>query len=241
MIRFTEVSLWYENKQALDQINLTVSSAHITGIAGPNGAGKSSLMRVGLGLIREFSGEVTIDNHSVKKERQYIKNQCTYAPEETSLFPYLTGNEFLQLMAVLRQVPKEKIASTIRFFTDLLEMSDFTEKLIVDYSHGMRQKMLLAAALLGDPSYIFIDEALNGLDAPALYRLKKYLRSLAQKGRTVLIASHNLSLIREWCDSLVILNEGKLLVHWKKQELEKHCALSGKSFEEIFLQLIGSE
>ncbi len=241
MIVFSDVSLYYEDKQALDQINLTIPGGQITGIVGPNGAGKSSLIKVALGLIKEIIGAVTIDGRSVAKERDFVKRQCTYAPEETQLFPYLTGTEFLQMIATLRQVPREKIKESIDFLTDLLEMDDFRNKLIVDYSHGMRQKMLLSAALLGNPSHIFIDEALNGLDAPALFRLKNHLQTLTAQGKTVILSSHGLPLIYEWCDSVIILNEGKLLAHWSKAEIETQCAQTGQSFTGLFLQLIGEK
>ncbi|RLD12769.1 hypothetical protein DRI50_08560 [candidate division KSB1 bacterium] len=241
MISFTNVSLYYENKQALEQINLTIPSAQITGLIGPNGAGKSSLIKVALGLIREISGEVTIDGHSVLKERDFVKRNCTYAPEETHLFPYLTGLEFLQLMATLRQVPKNEIKNSIDFLIELLEMADFCSTLIQDYSHGMRQKMLISAALLGKPSHIFIDEALNGLDAPALFRLKKYLQTLTAQGVTVLLTSHSLPLISEWSEAVVVLHEGRLLAHWSREEINQQCTKAGKSFSELFLQMIGEQ
>ncbi len=241
MIFFEDVSLYYEDKQALDRIQLTVPSGQITGIVGPNGAGKTSLMKVALGLIREFAGRVSIDGHSVQKDRSFVKEHCTYAPEETRLFDYLSGREFLQLMATLRQVPKNKIWEVMSRLTELLKMESFIDKLIVDYSHGMRQKMLIAAALLGQPSHIFIDEALNGLDAPALFRLKSHLQSLTRQGVTIVLASHSLPLIYEWCDAVIVLKDGQLLAHWSKEEIDRRCAQSGKSFSELFLQLIGEK
>jgi ABC-2 type transport system ATP-binding protein len=241
MIAFNNVSLYYEDKQALNQISLQISPGQIAGLIGANGAGKSSLIKVALGLIREIEGSVTIAGHSVQKDRQFVKRYCTYAPEETQLFPYLTGGEFLQLVATLRQMPKNEAQDAIRFLIELLEMDGFVQKLIVDYSHGMRQKMLLSAALLGNPSHIFIDEALNGLDAPALFRLKKHLRTLTAQGKTIVLSSHSLPLIEEWCDSVVILNEGRLLAHWSKEEINKQCAKEGKSFSALFLQMIGED
>ncbi len=241
MIIFEDVSLYYEDKQALNRIQLTIPSGQITGIVGPNGAGKTSFMKVALGLIREFSGQVSIDGHAVQTDHSFVKENCTYAPEETRLFDYLSGREFLQLIATLRQVPKNEVQETIARLIELLQMESFIDSLIVDYSHGMRQKMLISAALLGQPSHIFIDEALNGLDAPALFRLKSHLRSLTRQGATIVLASHSLPLVHEWCDAVIILNEGQLLAHWSKEEIDRRCAQSRKSFSELFLQLIGEK
>ncbi|NOX87658.1 MAG: ABC transporter ATP-binding protein [Calditrichaeota bacterium] len=238
MIQIENVSLFYESYQALKNIRLSIDREQITGLIGPNGAGKTSLIRVILGLIQEFSGEVRIQNHSAKKDRQWIKQHCGYAPEETHIFPYLTCREFLRLIATLRKLSDSTAEKEIGFLIDLFEMREFCDTLIVDYSHGMRQKMILSSALLGQPDYLFIDEALNGLDTISLFRLKQYLQKLKTEGKTVVIASHVIPLISDWCDSIVIMEKGNILHHLSRKEIDELITTHKKSFEEIFFEMI---
>ncbi len=238
MIRIDNVSLFYETQQALDHLSLTIAPGKITGLVGPNGAGKTSLMRVILGLIREFEGEITLDRHSTKDEREWIKRHCAYAPEETHLFPYLSGKEFLFLIASLRQMEGRQAQEEIDFLVELLGMEAFYKGLIDDYSHGMRQKMLVSAALLHSPKFIFIDEALNGLDTGALLRLKAYLKQLAQKGHTVVLASHILPLMAEWCDEVVVMNRGRILRSFPRKEIDDLLKREGKTFTQVFVEVI---
>jgi ABC-2 type transport system ATP-binding protein len=238
MIRIDNVSLFYETQQALDQLSLTIDSGKVTGLVGPNGAGKTSLIRVILGLIREFEGEITLDGHSTKRERKWIKHHCAYAPEETHLFSYLSGREFLLLIARLRQMTDRQAQKEIDFLIDLLGMGSFCDGLIDDYSHGMRQKMLISAALLHSPKFIFIDEALNGLDTEALLRLKDHLAQLAQKGHTIVLASHILPLVAEWCDEVVVMNRGKILRSFTRETLDNLLKQEEKTFTQVFVEVI---
>ncbi len=239
MIEVQKVSLFYENKQALKEIDFSLKPGTIVGLIGPNGAGKTSLLRVMMGIITEFVGEVFVDGHSVKKERQWIKQHCSYAPEDTQLFPYLSGKEFLQLITTLKQhnTSPEEIAELI----ELLQMQDFIDHLIVDYSHGMRQKMLISAALLGNPRYLLIDEALNGLDVTALFNLKHRLEELKKQGSIIVLASHVIPLITGWTDEVLIVHQGALINRLgiaSIQQLEKE---QSQPFEQIFFNMISSK
>lgn len=241
MIRIKNVSLFYEENQALKDIHLTIPAGQIVGLIGPNGAGKTSLIRIALGLILEFAGDVEFAEHSTKKERAWVKGHCSYAPEETHLFPYLTGREFLELVATLRQMPSNKAHAEIDGLIDLFSMASFCDNLIVDYSHGMRQKMILSAALLNTPDFIFIDEALNGLDTVALFRLKEYLGALTRQGKTVIIASHIIPLLAEWADSVILMNRGKVARQLTRNDLKSSNSTEGKTLTDIFMETIGSE
>ena len=232
MIHLENVSLFYENFQALKSITATIPSASITGLAGINGAGKSSLIKSMLGLLPEFDGEITIAGHHVKNERQWIKRHCNYAPEETELFDYLSGFEFLQFVAILHQV--KDVSKAIEQMADLFEMHDFLPFLIDEYSHGMRQKMLLSAALINQPDFLFIDEAINGLDTLSLFRFKDYLFDLKRRGTTIVIASHVLPILSDWCDQIMIIHQGEMLKILSKEEIQS----DGRSLENIFIELI---
>ncbi len=234
MIEVQKVSLFYENKQALKEIDFTLKPGTIVGLIGPNGAGKTSLLRVMMGIITEFVGEVFIEGHSVKKDRQWIKQHCSYAPEDTQLFPYLSGREFLQLIATLKQHNTSELQELI----ELLQMQDFIDHLIVDYSHGMRQKMLLSVALLGSPRYLFIDEALNGLDVTALFNLKHRLEELKKKGSIILLSSHVIPLITGWADEVLILHQSELINRLDIACIQQLENEQNQPFEQIFFRMI---
>ncbi|MHB2154769.1 ABC transporter ATP-binding protein [Calditrichota bacterium GD2] len=233
MIQVQNLSLFYEEHQALNAVHLTIKPGVICGLAGINGAGKSSLINCLLGLISEFEGQISINGHDVRKDRSWIKSHCGYAPEETELFDYLTGLEFLQLIASVKRLSQPQKA--IKSLSELFDMADFLPLLIAGYSHGMRQKMLLSAALMGEPDFIFIDEAINGLDTLSLLRLKKYLQALKGQGKTVVIASHVLPLLADWCDEILILHQGRLLKTLVQNEMQN----ADRSIEQIFMEIIG--
>lgn len=232
MIEVNDLSLYYEDFQALKSISFTIPGGSITGLAGINGAGKSTLIKCLLGLFQEFEGTVTIDGHPVKQEKQWVKEHCSYAPEETELFDYLTGQEFLQLITTLKKVSNAREA--IEQMVNLFDMDSFLPLLINEYSHGMRQKMLLSAALLGNPDYIFIDEAINGLDTLSLFRLKEYLENLKAQGKTILIASHVLPILGNWSDRILVIHQGQLLKTLTRKEIQA----DQRSIEQIFIDLI---
>ncbi len=234
MIEIKNVTLLYETFPALTNFSATIPEQSITGLVGINGAGKSSLIHCMLGLIQEFDGQITIAGHDVKKERLWIKQHCAFAPEETELFEYLTGEEFLNLIATIKKVPHPKQA--IEHFSTLFDLTAHLPVLINEYSHGLRQKMLLSAALLGEPDFIFIDEAINGLDTLSLLRLQEHLLSLKQQGKTIVIASHVLPLLSSWCDQLLILHQGRALQMLTKEQI----ARDSRTIEQIFVDLISS-
>ena len=235
MIEAKDVSLFYEDFQALQAISFTIPKGSINGLAGINGAGKSTLIKCLLGLFHEFEGTISIDGRHVKKEKQWIKEHCSYAPEETELFDFLTGHEFLQLIASLKKIPHAQQA--IDQLVALFDMHSFLPVLINEYSHGMRQKMLLSAALLGNPDFIFIDEAINGLDTLSLFRLKEHLEHLKHQGKTILIASHVLPILADWSDQLLIIHQGKLLTILTRQAIKS----DQRPVEKLFIDLINEQ
>ncbi|MBD3224039.1 MAG: ATP-binding cassette domain-containing protein [Caldithrix sp.] len=218
MITIEHLIVRYEEQPALDDISLTFAPGKITGVIGPNGAGKSTLIKAAVGILKDVNGQIYYDQQLLFKNRFPIKKQLGYAPEDTELFPYLNGVEFVQLIGTLR--PTDNLAGAVDAILNLGGIGDERQDLIMNYSHGMRKKMALAAALIGEPRYILIDEGLNGLDAPTLEGIKQYLRGRADAGCTIVVASHDLALIKTLCDTIVVLNEGQLVGSFSAQEWE---------------------
>ncbi len=222
MLKIKNLTVSYDNKIAVDDVSLEFQSGQITGLIGPNGAGKSTLLKTGIGLLSAYSGEIWFENKQLRKERFWVKQNATYAPENAELLPYLSGEEFLKLIAGIYKM--DEIESKISFYIELMGLVEKKDELIVNYSHGMKQKLSAAAALISKPKYIFLDESLNGMDAPSLKRIFEYLKMQTQAGNLVIISSHNVDLIRDWCDEVFIINHGKIISKFNKNEMDQFRA-----------------
>ena len=236
MLHVQNLTVWYENFTALNEVTLTLPAGQIYGLIGPNGAGKSTMLKVCAGIIRDYDGTVRFKEKTIKEDYYRLKRQVGYAPEDVELLPYLSGKEFLQMIGGIRQL--KHAGDEINFLLEMLGLRQEAEQLILNYSHGMRQKLSLAAALLGNPPLLLLDEALNGLDTLALFRLKAYLRNVAAAGGLVIIASHILPLIKEWCDLLIVMHKGSILRKLSQADIARTETEQNMSFEEFFIKLV---
>ena len=236
MIEIKNVTIAYENIVAVKDVSLKIEKGSLIGIVGPNGAGKSTLIKAMVGLISEYNGEIYYSDLLLQKNRYEIKKMLGYAPEDVDLLPYLTGREYLQMVADIRNVADSKIQ--IYNLLSLLNMDNKKNELINSYSHGMLQKLSVAAAMIGLPQVLIFDEAFNGFDPVSLFNLKAEIDQHVESGGTVIISSHILELIEKWCSQIVIMNEGKILGNFEKKKIEKMKRESGKDFNEIFISLI---
>ncbi|HID40207.1 MAG TPA: ABC transporter ATP-binding protein [Calditrichaeota bacterium] len=236
MVEIKNLSVHYEDILAVDSVSLRFEKGKIIGIIGPNGAGKSTLLKVCVGVISEFSGEILFDKQDACRSRRRLKEQIGYAPEDATLLPYLSGMEFLQLVAVLRKIKNPDWE--IKHYLQMFGLDGVKKQLIINYSHGMRQKLSLAAALLGQPTYIFLDEALNGLDSLALYHLKNHLKELAEEKKPIVISSHVIQLVVQWCDPVILMHEGKIIQTYSQQDISALEKKRNKTFETIYVETL---
>ena len=218
MLKIDQLKVSYDNKMALNGVTLVFRPNKITGLVGPNGAGKSTLLKTCIGLISSYSGDIFYSDKKIKSNRFWVKQNAVYAPENAELLPYLTGNEFLKM--IVKIYNKNISGERIDFFIELLGLIPKKDILINDYSHGMRQKIAVAAALLPDPKFILLDEALNGMDSVSLSRLTAFLRKEAQNDKVIVISSHNVELIQDLCDEVFVINKGIIERYYNKSELE---------------------
>jgi len=238
MIKLKDISVQFPRVLAVDNITCTFKNGLIHGLIGPNGAGKSTLLKTLVGLISNYSGQVFYDSLLLSENRQVIKKQFGYAPEDIELIPYLSGLEYLQMVADIRKFDNQ--ATGLAGLLQILGLEEVQDKLIDGYSHGMRQKLSLAAALVGFPAILILDEALNGLDTLALIKVKQLLRELADNGHTIILSSHILELVEQWCDEICIMNRGKLLAQLESEQLDKLRSGKGQSLSLYFQELITS-
>ena len=236
MLSIKNLSVQYEEKLAVDDVSIEISQNKISGLIGPNGAGKSSLIKTCVGMISEYSGEILYGDKPLHKNRHWVKEHCSYAPEDTILLPYLKGREYLEMIGTLRKTLD--LDNEIKSLFKMLNLQEKENELIINYSHGMRQKISIASTLIGNPDYLIFDEALNGLDPVALFNLKNYLNELANSGKTIILSSHILALILDWCDPIIIMHQGKILKMVSKQEISRMESEMEKTFEQIFIDLV---
>lgn len=236
MIRLKNIEVRYGKTIAVDNLSFTFEGGRIYGIIGPNGAGKSSLIKAMVGIITDHTGNVYFEDKEYRKKSRKIKFDLGYAPETTELFDYLTAREYLQMISEIKHLPAGR--NGIEDLLAKLTLEDQADQIIVGYSHGMRKKTALAAALLGPPRYIILDEALNGLDPVAMYNVRQLLRSFASRRSTILLSSHILELVENWCDHILIMKNGRLLAAYSQDQIRSICAESGSDFSEHFIRLV---
>lgn len=238
MIKIDNLTIRYPKVLAVDNLTLELKPGTIYGLIGPNGAGKSSLLKSLVGLISEYEGEIHFDNLTLSKNRQQIKSQIGYAPEDPDLFPYLTGREYLKMISEIR---KTKDSHQINELVSEFSLEETIDELINRYSHGMRQKISFAAALITEPQNLILDEALNGFDPVSLYNAKNILQNLAREGKTILLSSHVLELIEIWCQEIIIMNKGRIIDIYSLEKIASIKEQTGKGFNEHFISLIRDE
>ena len=223
MITIKELTIQFPTVLAVDHVSCVFEKGSLHGLIGPNGAGKSTMLKAMVGLISNYAGEIYYDDLLFRDNRLTVKKQFGYAPEDIDLIPYLAGLEYLQMIADIRKL--DQAQSHISELVSLLGLGEVQHKIINSYSHGMRQKISLAAALVGFPSILILDEALNGLDSLALINVNKLLKELARAGHTIILSSHILELIEQWCDVIYIMHRGCLAAQLNQEQcagIRKH-------------------
>ena len=235
MIKIEKVSVSYDYKHVLKKISATFKPGEITGLIGPNGAGKSTLLKTCIGLVQAYSGEIFYNDKLLLKNKFWVKQNASYASENAELLPYLTGKEFLLMLCKIHKLQNSEVK--INFFLDMLGLQQKKDLLINSYSHGMKQKIAVAAALISEPKFILLDESLNGMDSISLSKVFKYLTSLKDKNVLILITSHNVQLIQKICDSVLIINNGNIISTILLEELNE-LKKTDEGFLKKYIQLI---
>lgn len=224
----------YGGVAAVEDLWLRVEPGEIVGFLGPNGAGKTTTLRMLTGLLKPTRGSALVAGHDIVSDAIQAKRRIGYVPDGPYLYEKLTGREFLDFVAGLYSVPRP-IAR--RRSGDLLALFDLEEKageLIEGYSHGMRQKLGVVAALLHDPTVLFLDEPTGGLDPRSARALKDLLLDTARAGRTVMLSTHVLEIAEQMCDRLAIIDHGRLIAAGTMAELRRGGTAS---LEDVFLRL----
>jgi ABC-2 type transport system ATP-binding protein len=235
MLEVRRVSKHFSGIPAVDTVSFFAQPGEVTGYLGPNGSGKSTTMKIITGLIEATSGAVFFDGNPIQGNLIAYKQRMGYVPEEPHLYTHLSGSEYLimvsQLRGLARTTAKDRIDALLRAFA----LHDDRHMPISAYSKGMRQKVLLAAALLHNPDLVLLDEPFSGLDVGSALILRSLIQELASRGKVVLFSSHELETVERICSHIVILHRGKIVADDSIERLRTLMALP--TLEDIFSQL----
>jgi ABC-2 type transport system ATP-binding protein len=239
MISIQDLSKRFGSQLAVDGLTLEIPAAQIVGFLGPNGAGKSTTLKMLTGMLEPTSGTATVCGFDLLRDPIEVKRRIGFVPESGAVFESLTGLEYLEMVAALHGIPgdaaRQRIKQFIAFFD--LGFSTLTDKLLGAYSKGMRRKVVITAGLLHNPQVVLFDEPLDGLDANSAVGFKALIQTLAHEGKTIVYSSHILDVVERVCDRVVILDQGRLVLDGKPDELvAKHEA---GTLERLFTRLTG--
>ena len=220
--------------RAVDHLALAVPRGAFFGLLGPNGAGKTTTLRMVTGLLRPDAGQVIVDGHDVWADPPAVKATIGVLPEDLKLFDRLRGRELLSYTGLLRRLDPDVVDDRVEQLLDVLDLADAANKLVVDYSHGMRKKVALAAALLHGPRVLFLDEPFEAIDPVSARTIRTVLQRFTASGGTVVLSSHVMALVEQLCDHVAIINQGRVAAAGTREEV----APDGK-LEERFVDLVG--
>ena len=225
-----------KNKKVIDNLNLTVKDGEIFGFLGPNGAGKTTTIKMITGILEKDSGEILIDGSNISEEPIEAKNKFGFVPDSPDLFLKLKGMEYLNFLGDVYKVSKKDRKEKIETLAKLFDIYDNLNDKIQNYSHGMRQKIVVIGALLHSPKNWILDEPMTGLDPKSAYDLKELMKEHAKKGNTVFFSTHVLEVAEKLCDRIGIINKGKLIFVGTYDEMKKQFK-EDASLEELFLEI----
>lgn len=237
MISIKNVSKSYDKKEKfIENFNLEIKDGEIFGFLGPNGAGKTTTIKMITGILEIDEGDILINNYSIKNQPIEAKKQFGFVPDNPDMFLRLKGIEYLNFMADIYEVTLEQRKKLIDELTDLFDIKNVLNDRIQSYSHGMRQKIIIIGSLLHEPKNWIIDEPMTGLDPKSTFELKKIMKEIAEKNKTVFFSTHILDVAEKLCDRIGIINNGKLLFVGTLDEMRKELK-ENKSLEELYMEI----
>jgi ABC-2 type transport system ATP-binding protein len=239
MLEVKNATKRYRTIPAVQNVSFTLAEGEVLGYLGPNGSGKSTTVKMITGMIEPSDGEILFRGRNIHDDLSAFRAHLGYVPEEAQVYTHLSGLEYLQLVGRLRGMEEKLIETKARGLLALFSLEGSQYSAISDYSKGMKQRVLIAAALLHDPKLIVLDEPLSGLDAISARLFKDLLILLAREGKAILYISHVLELVEKVCDRIVVIYRGRIVADESTGNLRELMHLP--SLEQIFAQLVQQE
>ena len=237
MIELNNLTKRYGRTQAVNRLSLTVSKGEIYGFIGPNGAGKTTTIRMMGGVLMPTEGSVIIDGINMADDPERVKKKIGFIPDRPFLYEKLTGMEFMRFSADLYGVDDRVFSGKAEALLKKFALNNWAHELIESYSHGMKQRLIISAALLHDPAVIIVDEPMVGLDPAAIKMVKNMFRELAKGGTTIFMSTHTLAVAEDICDRIGIIHRGSLIAMGTTGDLKRDAGVQEADLEEVFLIL----
>ena len=228
--------IYNKTKKAVDNVSLTVNNGEIFGFIGPNGAGKTTTIKAVVGIMDFDEGEILINGKNIKTEAIACKKEMAYIPDNPDLYESLTGIQFLNFIADMYEVPKEDRMERIEKYAKTFEITSNLGDSIGSYSHGMKQKLAIIAALIHKPKVLVLDEPFVGLDPKAVFDLKEIMKEMCNNGACIFFSTHVLDVAEKLCTKIAIIGKGKIIKVGTMEEVKGDTSL-----ENVFLELVENE
>ena len=239
MLELRKLTKRYNRVPAVENINITLEPGVVYGYLGPNGSGKSTTVRMLTGLLKPSQGHIFYQGRDITEDLVEYRKYLGYVPEEPLLYPYMSGYEYLQLVGRLRSIPQAALDRKVERLFDLFSLRGRRHSPISAYSKGMKQKVLVCAALMHDPDILIFDEPLSGLDVTSVLILRSVVHSLASEGKIILYSSHILEVVEKVCSRVIILHKGRVVANENVSRLRD--LMHSPSLEDVFSQLVLEE
>ncbi len=239
MIKLINLTKNYGKLTAVNDINLDVAQGEIFGFLGPNGAGKTTTIKMMAGLLQPTGGKILIGGFDVQQEPLKAKFITGFIPDRPFLYEKLTATEFMRFVANLYEMkdPKKRISELL----DLFGLQDWKDELVENFSHGMKQRLVMASALLHEPKVLVVDEPMVGLDPRGARLVKDIFKDLASKGVCVFMSTHTLEIVEQMCTRVAIINKGEIIAEGSVEDLGRMARMPESHLEPIFLKLTGGD
>ena len=239
MIQLQELSKHYGEHVAVDRLSLEVKPGELFGFLGPNGAGKTTTIKMMAGLLRPTAGRILLAGHDLHREPEKAKAILGFIPDRPFLYEKLSASEFLRFVAGIYGMNGGNVERRLDELLELVELREFRANLIESFSHGMKQRLVMAASFLHDPKVLVVDEPMVGLDPKGARLIKDMFRERCRKGNTIFVSTHTLEVAEAMCDRIAIISKGQLVALGSMDELQRQAKSDIPTLEPIFLKLTG--
>ena len=236
MLEAIALAKFYGSVPAVREVTFRLEPGQVLGYLGPNGSGKSTTVKVLTGLLQPTRGQVLFEGQDIQSDLVSYRKRLGYVPEEANLYPFLTGEEYLEMIGTLRAMSPTRMKTKIGSLLELFSLFPHRHVSLGSYSKGMRQRILLIAALMDNPDVLILDEPLSGLDVTSVLIFKNLIQAFSARGKAVFYSSHILEVVEKVCSQLLILRKGQVIAYGSTEEVRQRVGQS--SLERIFLELV---
>lgn len=236
MIEAQQLTKRYGHRVAVDHVSFRIGQGEIVGYLGPNGSGKSTTVKMLVGILRQTEGGILVNGRNIEEDLLAYKARVGYVPEEAVLYTHLSGYEYLQLVGRLRGLNEKELGRKIDRLMKACLLHSYKHSSVSSYSKGMKQKVMMLAALLHNPDFLILDEPFSGLDVSSMLMFRTLLRSLAAAGKAIILSSHVLEVTEKICDRVLVIHASRLVADDSVENLRN--LMHAPSLEEVFRQLV---